>query len=105
MRALQAGAIGYLTKDATRAEIGRAVHAAAAGQAVLDPVVQQRLLSATATPTRRANGGIPAPGSRAHARAYGVRAGVSRSREPNRQSLPLARAAVSHRRGLPLPCA
>ncbi len=35
--ALQAGALGYLTKDATRAEIGRAVLAAAAGQAVLDP--------------------------------------------------------------------
>ncbi len=33
--ALQAGALGYLTKDATRAEIGRAVLAAAAGQ---DPV-------------------------------------------------------------------
>ncbi len=46
--ALQAGALGYLTKDATRAEIGRAVHAAAAGQAVLDPEVQQRLLSAAA---------------------------------------------------------
>jgi DNA-binding NarL/FixJ family response regulator len=44
--ALQAGALGYLTKDATRAEIGRAVHAAAAGQAVLAPEVQQRLLAA-----------------------------------------------------------
>jgi DNA-binding NarL/FixJ family response regulator len=46
--ALQAGALGYLTKDATRAEIGRAVLTAAAGQAVLDPAVQQRLLSAAA---------------------------------------------------------
>ncbi len=46
--ALQAGALGYLTKDATRAEIGRAVLAAAAGQAVLDSGVQQRLLSAAA---------------------------------------------------------
>lgn len=46
--ALQAGALGYLTKDATRAEIGRAVVAAAAGQAVLDPGVQKRLLSAAA---------------------------------------------------------
>jgi DNA-binding NarL/FixJ family response regulator len=46
--ALQAGALGYLTKDATRAEIGRAVLTAAAGQAVLDPGVQQRLLSAAA---------------------------------------------------------
>ena len=46
--ALRAGALGYLTKAATRAEIGRAVHAAAAGQAVLDSEVQQRLLSAAA---------------------------------------------------------
>ena len=46
--ALQAGALGYLTKDATRAEIGRALRAAAAGQAVLDPEVQQRLASAAA---------------------------------------------------------
>jgi DNA-binding NarL/FixJ family response regulator len=46
--ALQAGALGYLTKDATRAEIGRAVVAAAAGQAVLDPAVQQKLLAAAA---------------------------------------------------------
>ena len=46
--ALRAGALGYLTKAATRAEIGRAVLAAAAGQAVLDPGVQQRLLSAAA---------------------------------------------------------
>ena len=60
--ALQAGALGYLTKEATRAEIGRAVHAAAAGQAILDPGVQQRLLSAAA----RAPGapGVPAaPGT------------------------------------------
>ena len=58
IRALQAGALGYLTKEATRAEIGRAVHAAAAGQAILDPEVQQRLLSAAA----RAPGapGVPA---------------------------------------------
>jgi DNA-binding NarL/FixJ family response regulator len=58
--ALQAGALGYLTKDATRAEIGRAVLAAAAGQAVLDPAVQQRLLSAAV----RAPAAAPAgPGS------------------------------------------
>jgi DNA-binding NarL/FixJ family response regulator len=35
--ALTAGALGYLTKDAGRAEIHRALQAAAAGQAVLDP--------------------------------------------------------------------
>jgi DNA-binding NarL/FixJ family response regulator len=50
--ALQAGAVGYLTKDSTRAEIGRAVHAAAAGQAVIDAAVQQRLLSAAAQALR-----------------------------------------------------
>jgi len=55
--ALQAGALGYLTKDATRAEIGRAVLAAAAGQAVLDPEVQQRLLSAAARAPAAPSGG------------------------------------------------
>ncbi|HMH38004.1 MAG TPA: response regulator transcription factor [Streptosporangiaceae bacterium] len=57
--ALQAGALGYLTKDATRAEIGRAV-LAAAGQAVLDPAVQQRLLSAAVRGPAAAPAG-PAP--------------------------------------------
>jgi DNA-binding NarL/FixJ family response regulator len=46
--ALNAGARGYLTKDAGIAEISRAIHAAAAHQALLDPVVQSRLLSAAA---------------------------------------------------------
>jgi DNA-binding NarL/FixJ family response regulator len=44
--ALGAGARGYLTKDAGIAEIARAVHAAAAHQTLLDPVVQQQLLAA-----------------------------------------------------------
>ncbi|ALV34984.1 response regulator transcription factor [Streptomyces sp. CdTB01] len=51
LHALQAGALGFLTKDATQAEIGRAVAAAAAGQAILDPTVQTRLLAAA--------GGVP----------------------------------------------
>lgn len=42
--ALRAGAIGYLTKDAGRADIGRAIAAACAGQAILDPSVQARLV-------------------------------------------------------------
>jgi DNA-binding NarL/FixJ family response regulator len=62
IRALQAGALGYLTKEATRAEIGRAVHAAAAGQAILDPGVQQRLLSAAAR-APGGPGGSAAPGA------------------------------------------
>ncbi|MFA4928695.1 MAG: response regulator transcription factor [Patulibacter sp.] len=44
--ALRAGARGYLTKDATTAEIVRAIEAAAAGQTLLDPVVHRRLLDA-----------------------------------------------------------
>jgi DNA-binding NarL/FixJ family response regulator len=49
LSALQAGALGYLTKDAGRDHIARAIHAAAAGQAILDPAVQARLV-ATAAP-------------------------------------------------------
>jgi len=44
--ALRAGARGYLTKDAGIAEISRAVHAAADHHALLDPVVQSRLIAA-----------------------------------------------------------
>lgn len=46
LSALQAGARGYLTKDAGRAEIAAAIRAAAAGQSVLDRSVQARLVSA-----------------------------------------------------------
>lgn len=44
--ALQAGARGYLTKDASAEEIEHAIRALAAGQTHLDPAVQQRLVSA-----------------------------------------------------------
>lgn len=44
--ALRAGALGYLTKDAGREQIGRALHAAAAGEALMDPAVQARLVAA-----------------------------------------------------------
>ena len=44
--ALSAGAVGYLTKDATREDIRRALEAAAAGQAVLDPAAQAALVDA-----------------------------------------------------------
>jgi DNA-binding NarL/FixJ family response regulator len=44
--ALGAGARGYLTKQAGRADIARAVLSAHAGQAVLDPTVQARLVAA-----------------------------------------------------------
>ena len=44
--ALRAGALGYLTKDADRVQIARAVQAAANGQSVLDEAVQRRLIAA-----------------------------------------------------------
>jgi DNA-binding NarL/FixJ family response regulator len=50
LAALRAGALGYLTKDAGRAQIAAAVRAAAGGQSVLDPQVQQRLLAAAGIP-------------------------------------------------------
>ncbi|WP_027944531.1 response regulator [Amycolatopsis taiwanensis] len=42
--AIQAGATGYLLKDAPRDELFRAVEAAAQGQAVLSPAVATRLM-------------------------------------------------------------
>ena len=44
--ALQAGARGYLTKDASAEEIERAIRALAAGHTHLDPAIQQRLIAA-----------------------------------------------------------
>jgi DNA-binding NarL/FixJ family response regulator len=53
LAALRAGASGYLTKDAGRADIGRAIEAAAAGQAVLDASVQALLVQAAARQPQR----------------------------------------------------
>ena len=44
--ALQAGARGYLTKDASAEEIETAIRALAAGRTHLDPTIQQRLIAA-----------------------------------------------------------
>lgn len=44
--ALQAGARGYLTKDATAEEIEQAIRDVAAGRTHLDPAIQQRLVAA-----------------------------------------------------------
>ncbi len=61
--ALQAGALGYLTKDSGREDITRAVIAAAAGQAVLDGEIQRRLVSAvsTARPNPLPQTAVPLP--------------------------------------------
>jgi len=48
--AIEAGATGYLLKDAPRAELVRAVQAAAQGEAVLSPSVAARLMTRVRTP-------------------------------------------------------
>lgn len=48
--AIEAGATGYLLKDAPRAELFRAVEAAARGEAVLAPAVATRLLGQVRRP-------------------------------------------------------
>lgn len=45
--AIEAGAIGYLLKDAPRAELLRAIQAAARGESVLSPTVAGRLIGST----------------------------------------------------------
>ena len=59
--ALQAGARGFLTKDAGAEEIRRAIATVASGDAQLDPSVQRRLLDALASGQRLAVAGQPAP--------------------------------------------
>jgi len=63
LAALQAGAAGYLTKDASAADIRRAIDAAAAGQAMLDSRAAALLVRAAsrgpAGPGGPAGGGLP----------------------------------------------
>jgi DNA-binding NarL/FixJ family response regulator len=61
LTALRAGALGYLTKDAGRVQIAQAVRAAATGQSVLDPQVQQRLLAAASVGPAVESGGTELP--------------------------------------------
>lgn len=61
--ALQAGARGYLTKDATAEEIEHAIRAVIAGQTHLDPAVQQRLVTAVLDQGPPTPGGEPTPAS------------------------------------------
>ena len=57
--ALRAGAIGYLTKDAGRDDIARAIEAAAAGQGVLDADVQARLVGSVTSHQAMTDGALP----------------------------------------------
>jgi DNA-binding NarL/FixJ family response regulator len=67
LEALRAGARSYLTKDADRMDIARALHAAARGLSVLGPQVQATLLAATASlgqsPAGVSTGGTSADGT------------------------------------------
>jgi DNA-binding NarL/FixJ family response regulator len=55
--AIEAGATGYLLKDAPRAELLRAVRAAADGQGVLSPAVATRLMTRVRSADRGGPGG------------------------------------------------
>ncbi|MEV0730113.1 response regulator transcription factor [Polymorphospora sp. NPDC050346] len=57
--ALAAGARGYLTKDAGRAEIGMALRAAVAGHSMFDPVVSARLADAMNRPAPQPRDRLP----------------------------------------------
>jgi DNA-binding NarL/FixJ family response regulator len=58
--ALAAGALGYLTKDAGRDDIHRALVAASRGQALLDPAVHARLVQMASTqPSTSADSALP----------------------------------------------
>jgi len=61
--ALRAGARSYLTKDADRADIAQALHAAASGLTVLDRRVHATLLQATAAPQPAPQGEAPGRGA------------------------------------------
>ncbi len=50
LRAIEAGAIGYLLKDTPRDELFRAIHAAAQNQPLLTPSVAARLMHRMRTP-------------------------------------------------------
>ncbi|WP_129285477.1 response regulator transcription factor [Streptomyces sp. GZWMJZ-114] len=60
LAALGAGARGYLTKNAGRQDIVRAIRAAAAGQSVLDREVQDRLLATVRARPTVSGQGLPA---------------------------------------------
>jgi DNA-binding NarL/FixJ family response regulator len=72
--ALQAGARGYLTKDASAEQIEAAIRAVHAGQTHLDPAVQERLVAAVVS--RPPATGLPAPGTRPPAGLTGREAEV-----------------------------
>ena len=59
--ALEAGARGYLTKDAGAGEIAQAIRTVHAGEALLDPSVQRRLLESLRSPAAAVAPDPPGP--------------------------------------------
>ncbi len=76
LTALEAGAMGFLTKDAGREQIALAVRSAAAGQSVLDPTVQASLLP------RRVTGSSRRPVGPSDSRVAPRRPDAERGRRP-----------------------
>ena len=76
LEALQAGARSYLTKDADRTDIARALQAAAGGLTVFDPRVHATLLAAASAP--------PASGAAASGPAVSAAAAPGAAGRPGR---------------------
>jgi DNA-binding NarL/FixJ family response regulator len=81
--AIQAGAAGYLLKNVAPSELARAVRAAHAGEALIDPVIAARLVDAIAQPA-----GEPVP-ERLTAREQEVLALIARGYSNKRIALEL----------------
>jgi DNA-binding NarL/FixJ family response regulator len=70
--ALRAGALGYLTKDATGEALLAAVRDVAAGRTVLDPAVQRRLVQLLVSEPASAPPSAPRPPAEAQAGTEGL---------------------------------
>ncbi len=82
--AIQAGAAGYLLKDAEPAEIARAIRAAHAGKTIIDPSVASRLVQAIAD-----GAGLPARADLLTRREREVLELIARGRSNKRIALEL----------------
>ena len=76
--ALQAGARGYLTKDASAEQIEAAIRAVHAGQTHLDPAVQERLVAAVISRAPAAGPAVPGRGTSRRAGSLPARPRCSR---------------------------
>jgi DNA-binding NarL/FixJ family response regulator len=83
--AIQAGAAGYLLKNVQPKELARAVRAAHAGEALLDPMVAARLVEAIAQPA----GASDAPSERLTPREHEVLELIGRGLSNKRIALEL----------------